>query len=84
MKKLDEKEGIAFAVTKLQKVFGISDSDMMELMGDEVFTAIMQNNYSFITIGDMLKLADGLGLVFVMNFQSLDQYLDQGSEERES
>lgn len=77
-----KQEGIALAIRKLQSIYSISDEIMMEILGDSVYTAIMQNNYDYITIGDMQKLADAVGLVFVMNFQSVDQYL-AGSKENE-
>ena len=77
----DEQTGIAVSVTKLKEIYQITDDQLGEALGDQVYTAMLQNNYEYITMRDMINLADMFGLVFVMNFQSLDVYL-AGSEEQ--
>ena len=69
------KDGIALGMEQLQKAYQLEEGAIQKILGDSVFTAVQQNNYEFITLGDMQRLADALGLIFIMNFQSLDQYL---------
>lgn len=79
-----ELEGTALIIAKLKDIYNITDDDFMELLGDSVFTAMNQNNYTFITIADMMKIADAADLVFIMNFQTVENYLKPGSQENES
>jgi len=80
---MDEKQGIANAVEQLKSKLSLTDDDLEEILGDSVLEAMKQNNYAYITIADMQKLADEIGLIFIMNFQTLDKYLT-GSEELKS
>jgi len=80
---LDDKVGIAASIKALKQKFGATDDDFMELLGDSLYTAVMQNNYNFITVDDLMKIADYFGLVFVMHFQSLDVYESKGDEKEE-
>lgn len=76
------KPGLAHSLEQLQEIHGVTDEQVMELLGDALYTAMQQNNYAFITIADMMKLADAFGMVFIMNFQSIDVYNLAGSEEQ--
>lgn len=82
-----ENKGISMAIAKLQEIYEITDEQMAEIVGDPVYQAMQQNLYDRITIADMQHIADAFGFVFVMNFQSLEQYLTdqpQGAGENEN
>jgi len=80
MPELNETKGLAYSIGAIKKIYDFTDEQLEEILGDSVFAAMMQNNYGFVTIKDMMNLADALGLVFVINFQSLDVYNAEPTE----
>lgn len=76
----DNVAGIGEAISKLLEINDVPAEKLQDALGDSLFTAIQQNDYNYITLADMQKVADLFGLVFVMNFQSIDNlYRNQGA-----
>ena len=73
---------IKAAIEQLQKIYGITADDMMGILGDSVYTAVQQEQWNYITLGDLKNLADELGLIFIVGFRSIDQEIEQGAGAR--
>jgi hypothetical protein len=63
--------GIADAVFQLERLYNFEDGEIVTIVGAEIYDAIMTNNYNDIPVQAMIDIADNLGLVFSMGFQSL-------------
>jgi hypothetical protein len=72
--------GIADAVFQLQKLYNFEDGEIVTIVGAEVYDAIMTNNYSDIPVQSIIDIADNLGLVFSMGFQSLSVIAAENKE----
>jgi hypothetical protein len=72
--------GIADAVFQLQKLYNFEDGEIVTIVGAEVYDAIMSNNYKYISVQSMIDIADNLGLVFSMGFQSLSVIAAENKE----
>ena len=73
---------IKSAIEQLQKIYGMTNDDMMGILGDSVYTAVQQEQWNYITLGDLKNLADELGLIFIVGFRSIDQEIEQGAGAR--
>lgn len=49
-------------IIHLKDVFGVSDQDIIDLIGESVFFAMRHDALNFVTIGDLVKIADYFGL----------------------
>jgi len=72
---------IKSAIEQLQKIYGMTNDDMMGILGDSVYTAVQQEQWNYITLGDLKNLADELGLIFIVGFRSIDQEIEHEKDD---